>query len=84
MSATKTPSQKRSTRRRVNTSQPSEILKQRQKNRLRALLAEQRRAEEMRRQFEAFLASQAVPNNNNNNNWYSPANKQRKTRKLRR
>jgi hypothetical protein len=83
MSATKTPSQKRSTRRRVNTSQPSEILKQKQKNRLRAVLAEQRRAEEMRRQFEAFLASQTLPNNNNNN-WYFSSNKQRKTRKLRR
>ena len=76
---------KRQTVKKVNRSQPAQILKQKQKNRVRALLAEQRRSEEMRRQFEAFLASQAAYNNNNN----SPEStiqrgRSRKTRRLRR
>jgi hypothetical protein len=82
--------------RRVNKTQPVEILKEKQKARLRALMAEEKRAEEMRRQFEAFLAGQAVSNNNNNNNNNSPGSviasihatmkkgSKRKTRRLRR
>jgi uncharacterized damage-inducible protein DinB len=73
---------KRRTVKKVNRSQPTELLKQKQKNTLRALLAEQKRQEQMRKEFEAFLASQTL--NNNTNNWYFPANKQRKTRRLRR
>ena len=80
---------KRSTKKRVNSSQPSYILRQRQLQRIRALLAEQRRQEMMQKQFELFLAAQTqTQTNNNNNNWYFPAEeekkRQRKTRKLRR
>jgi hypothetical protein len=69
---------------RVNKSQPSEILKQKQKNTVKALLAEKKRQEQMRREFEAFLVAQAV--SNNNNNWYFSGQERRlrnKTRKLR-
>ena len=86
MGAGKTVAKKRTVKR-VNKSQPEEILKQKQKNTVRALLAEQRRQEQMRREFEAFLAAQAVQNNNNNN-WYFPGQAERrlrnKTRRLRR
>ena len=83
MGAAKTVAKKRTVKR-VNKSQPAEILKQRQKNTVRALIAEQRRQEQMRREFEAFLAEQAVQNNNNNN-WYFPnQHRARKTRRLRR
>lgn len=82
--ATAAPAKKRTVKRVVNRSQPSEILKQRQKNIVKALLAEQKRQEKMRKEFELFLATQGM--NNNNNNWYFPANevKGRKTRRLRR
>jgi hypothetical protein len=49
--------------RKVNKSQPSEILKQRQIAKLKALLAEQKRQEEMRKEFLQ------MDNNNNNLNW---------------
>lgn len=83
MGAAKTVA-KRRTVRRVNKSQPAELLKEKQKARIRALLAEKRRQEQMRKEFELFLAAQAV--NNNNNNWYFPEleKKRRSTRKLRR
>lgn len=73
---------KRQTVKRVNKSQPAEVLKEKQKARIRALLAEKRRQEQMRREFELFLAAQAV---NNNNNWYFPNEQRRgRTRRLRR
>jgi hypothetical protein len=85
MGSAKTPAKKRTTTRRVNMSQPSEILKQKQLQRVRALLAEKRRQEQMRREFELFLTQSSF--NNNNNNWYFPGDdhkRKRKTRKLRR
>ena len=69
----------------VNTSQPAHILKEKMKQQVRALMAEQRRQEEMRREFEAFLAAQAVVNNNNFRNFnYQNNAARRRTRKLRR
>ena len=79
-------SAKRTAKKKVNTSQPAYILKQKQAAKLRALLAEKKRQDQARREFELFLAAQSFPNNNNNN-WYFPEEerkKKRKTRKLRR
>lgn len=87
MGAAKTVGKKRTTTRRVNMSQPSEILKQKQLQRVRALLAEKRRQEQMRREFDLFLKQSTFNGNNNNNNWYFPGDphkRKRKTRKLRR
>lgn len=84
MGAAKTVAKRRTVRRTVNRNQPAEVLKEKQKARIRALLAEKRRQEQMRKEFELFLAAQAA--NNNNNNWYFPEleRKRRSTRKLRR
>jgi hypothetical protein len=54
----------KSNRKKVNKSQPSYILKQKQKTRVRALLAEKRRQDELRRQFEEFIKEFRVPGNN--------------------
>lgn len=75
---------KRRTVKKVNTNQPAYILKQKQLQRIRALMAEQKRQEMMRKQFELFI-KQSTFNNNNNNNGYFPAlGQKRKTRKVRR
>lgn len=71
----------------VNRSQPSFLLKEKQSQKVRALLAEKKRQNEMRRQFENFIKSQRVPNNNNDFMWNSlhkRKNSRRATRKLRR
>lgn len=68
------------TRKRVNLSQPSQILKQKQVTKLRALLEEEKRQTQARKQFENFLKQYAMPPNNNN----TQNNKKRKTRRLRR
>jgi hypothetical protein len=79
MSAAKS-TKKMVTRKRVNLSQPSQILKQKQVTKLRALLEEEKRQAEARKQFENFLKQYAMPPNNNN----TQTNKKRKTRRLRR
>jgi hypothetical protein len=81
MSAAKS-TKKTVTRKRVNLSQPSQILKQKQVTKLRALLEEEKRQAEARKQFENFLKQYAMPPNNNNTN--TQKNKKRKTRRLRR
>ena len=71
----------------VNRSQPSFLLKEKQSQKVRALLAEKKRQNEMRRQFENFMKSYRVPNNNNNymwNNLHKKKGTRRATRKLRR
>lgn len=89
---------KTTTRRRVNMSQPSQILLQKQKAKIRALMAEERRQAEARKQYENFLRKYAMGdannNNNNNNNNNSPGqiiasirstmkkNAKRKTRRI--
>jgi hypothetical protein len=62
---------KKTVKRKINLSQPSQILKSKQKTRVRALLEEEKRQAAARKQYENFLkqfALQQTNNNNNNNN----------------
>ena len=69
------PSSTKTLKRQVNKSQPSEILKQQQKTRIRALLEEEKRQAQARKQFENFLKQYALSENHT---------RRRKTRRLRR
>lgn len=84
MGAAKTVAKRRTAKRVVNKSQPAELLKEKQKERVRRMLAYKQRQERMLKEFNLFLAAKAA--NNNNNNWYFPEleRKRRSTRKLRR
>jgi hypothetical protein len=54
----------KSKRKKVNTSQPSYILKEKQKKRIRTLLAKKKQEDELRRQFEEFMKEFKIAGNN--------------------
>lgn len=59
---------KKTVKRKINLSQPSQILKSKQKTRVRALLEEEKRQAAARKQYENFLKQFALQQTNNNNN----------------
>ena len=71
----------------VNTNQPSFLLRQKQTARIRALLAEKKRQNQMRKEFENFMKKYQIPENNNNYTgvlWNNAKKRVNKTRRLRR
>lgn len=88
------PASKRTVKRKINMSQPSEILKSKQKMKVKALVEEEKRQAAVRKQDANFLKQYVLQLNNNNN---SPTRiiaairalmkknvQKRKTRRLRR
>jgi transcriptional regulator of met regulon len=59
---------KKTVKRKINLSQPSQLLKLKQKTRVRALLEEEKRQAAARKQYENFLKQFALQQTNNNNN----------------
>lgn len=71
----------------VNRNQPAFLLREKQTAKVRALLAEKKRQNQMRKEFENFIRTYQIPGNNNNNTgilWNNRKKRLNKTRRLRR